>query len=130
MEYNYPINFQIQYSNDEEYKECIIRVFHYDETNDNSNYSTKLLDVLFEKTSVHFKKLYELSSAIMMMEDLDIGLAVLFSYDHFSLFHLCLCDFLLITQETEQILFTKQNQYYLQLLDKFEKPESGSGSSQ
>lgn len=125
MEYNYPIHLQIQYTNDDEYRECIVRVFHYDDTNEDSDdgYSTKLLDILFEKTAVIFKELYELSSAVMMMEDLGIGLAILFSYDHFSLFHLCLCDYLLINQEEneKQIQFIKENQYYLQLLDKFRK---------
>ena len=123
--YNYPINLQIHYTNDDEYRECIIRVFHYNETNneDDEDFSIKMLDILFEKTSVHFKELYELSSAVMMMEDLEIGLAILFSYDHFSLFHLCLCDYLLINQEEkeEQIQFINTNQYYLQLLDKFRK---------
>ena len=125
MEYNYPIHLQIQYTNDDEYRECIVRVFHYDDTNEDSDdgYSTKLLDILFEKTAVIFKELYELSSAVMMMEDLGIGLAILFSYEHFSLFHLCLCDYLLINQEEKekQIQFIKENQYYLQLLDKFRK---------
>ncbi len=125
MEYNYPIHLQIQYTNDDEYRECIVRVFHYDDTNEDSDYgySTKLLDILFENTAVIFKELYELSSAVMMMEDLGIGLAILFSYDHFSLFHLCLCDYLSINQEEkeEQIQFIKENQYYLQLLDKFRK---------
>ena len=125
MEYNYPIHLQIQYTNDDEYRECIVRVFHYDDTNEDSDYgySTKLLDILFENTAVIFKELYELSSAVMMMEDLGIGLAILFSYDHFSLFHLCLCDYLLINQEEKekQIQFIKENQYYLQLLDKFRK---------
>ena len=124
-DYNYPINLQIHYTNDDEYRECIIRVFHYNETNneDDEEFSIKMLDILFEKTSVHFKELYELSSAVMMMEDLEIGLAILFSYDHFSLFHLCLCDYLLINQEEkeEQIQFINTNQYYLQLLDKFRK---------
>lgn len=124
-DYNYPINLQIHYTNDDEYRECIIRVFHYNETNneDDEDFSIKMLDILFEKTSVHFKELYELSSAVMMMEDLEIGLAILFSYDHFSLFHLCLCDYLLINQEEkeEQIQFINTNQYYLQLLDKFRK---------
>lgn len=121
----YPIDIQIKYSNDDEYRECLIQVFHYDDTNDDSddNYSSKLLDLIFEKTSVHLREIYELSSAVMMMEDLDIGLAILFSYDYFSLFHLCLCDYFAINQENqeEQIQFSKKNQYYLQLVDKFRK---------
>lgn len=125
MEYNYPIDLQIQYTNDDEYRECITRVFHFDDKKNNGedDISTKMLDILFEKTSVNFKELYELSSAVMMMEDLEIGLAILFSYDYFSLFHLCLCDYLLINQEEkeEQIQFINKNQYYLQLLDKFRK---------
>ena len=123
MEYNYPTNIQIHYTNDDEYRECIIRVFHYDETSDGDDtFSTKILDIIFEKTHVNFKELYQLSSAVMMMEELDIGLAVLFSYDHFSLFHLCLCDYLSINQE-EQPQFIHQNQHYLQLINTFKKIE-------
>lgn len=122
MEYNYPTHIEIQYTNDDEYRECIIRVFHYDDTNDNSDdsYSSKLLDIIFEETSDNLRELYELSSAVMMMESLDIGLAILFSYDYFALFHLCLCDYLALNQE-EQTQFSKKNQYYLQLVDKFRK---------
>lgn len=129
MNYNYPINIQIQYTNDDEYRKCITRVLHIDEDEDEDNDAdlTQILDVIFEKTSVHFKELYELSSAIMMMEDIDIGLVILFSYDYFSLFHLCLCDYLSIIQEEDKeelIQFTNKNQYYLQLLDKFRKNEN------
>lgn len=129
MNYNYPINIQIQYTNDDEYRKCITRVLHIDEDEDEDNDAdlTQILDVIFEKTSVHFKELYELSSAIMMMEDIDIGLVILFSYDYFSLFHLCLCDYLSINQEEDKeelIQFTNKNQYYLQLLDKFRKNEN------
>jgi hypothetical protein len=122
MEYKYPTHFQIQYTNDDEYRECMIHVFHYDDTDENSDnsYSTKLLDLIFEKTSVHLREIYEKASAVIMMEDLDIGLAILFSYDYFSLFHLCLCDYLPLNEE-EQIEFPKKNQYYLQLLDKLNK---------
>jgi len=120
MEYNYPIHLQIQYTNDDEYRECIVQVFHYDDTAEaDDSYSSKLLDLIFEKTSVHLKELYEKASAVMMMEDLDIGLAIMFSYDYFSLFHLCLCDYLLINQEEKEDI--KKNQYYLQILDKFRK---------
>lgn len=124
-EYNYPTHFQIQYTNDDEYRECMTRVFHLDDRNEmfDDVYSTKLLDTIFEKTSFHFKELYIISSAVMMMEDPDIGLAVLCSYDYFELFHLCLCDFFLIDQEEDRILFTKINQYYLQLLEKFRKTQ-------
>ena len=129
MNYNYPINIQIQYTNDDEYRKCITRVLHIDEDEDEDNDAdlTQILDVIFEKTSVHFKELYELSSAVMMMEDIDIGLVILFSYDYFSLFHLCLCDYLSINQEEDKeelIQFTNKNQYYLQLLDKFRKNEN------
>lgn len=124
-EYNYPTNYQIQYTNDDEYRECITRVFHLDDTNEiiDDTYSTNLLDTIFEKTSVHFKELYIISSSVMMMEDENIGLAVLCSYDYYSLFHHCLCDFFLINQEEEKKNFTKNNEYYLQLLEKFRKTQ-------
>ena len=37
--------------------------------------------------------IYIKAAGFMMSEDPGIGLAVLFSYDYFALFHLVLCDY-------------------------------------
>ena len=56
---------------------------------------SKTMDFIYEKThnNILFKELYSIGASKMFSEDLQIGLAVLFSYDFFENFHLCLIDF-------------------------------------
>jgi|TARA_Y100000816_G_C25740779_1_gene389813 hypothetical protein len=56
---------------------------------------SKTMDFIYEKThnNILFKELYSIAASKMFSEDLQIGLAVLFSYDFFENFHLCLIDF-------------------------------------
>ena len=56
---------------------------------------SKTMDFIYEKThnNILFKELYSIAASKMFSEDLQIGLAVLFSYDFFEKFHLCLIDF-------------------------------------
>lgn len=56
---------------------------------------SKTMDFIYEKTynNILFKELYSIAASKMFSEDLQIGLAVLFSYDFFETFHLCLVDF-------------------------------------
>jgi len=53
------------------------------------------LDYIYNRTNgnIAFKQLYLDAAAVMLSQSMDIGLTVLFSYDYFSLFHACLCDF-------------------------------------
>ena len=56
---------------------------------------SKTMDFIYEKThnNILFKELYSIAASKMFSEDLQIGLAVLFSYDFFDKFHLCLIEF-------------------------------------
>ena len=57
---------------------------------------SKGLDDVYERTKdiPEFKEIYEIAAGFMFSVDPNIGLAVIFSYDYFRLFHPCLVDFL------------------------------------
>lgn len=130
----YNINVKIDYENNKQYRQCLRNVFSMDisnldipfhqmedlddETEDellfDENAMIKSMDFIYEKTknSSYFKELYKLAASKMFSEDENIGLAVLFSYDYFVLFHLCLVDFL---NKNE---FNEKNNYYINLKNK------------
>lgn len=112
-----PYNIKIEnvsYDNNFEYRAAIRGVFNMvcdpesmieenpdydDETLDEQLYdndsSVRALDYIFEKTK-HiplFQKFYSLGAARLLSENLDLGMAVMFSYDLFSYFHECLVKF-------------------------------------
>jgi len=114
MQYN--INYKVEYSNNFEYRKCLREVFNMDtegkqpdwskmdddldeETKDELMYDPDAmylgLDFIYEKTHNNplFKELYEIAASKMISIDPNIGIAVIFSYDYFHLFHLCLADF-------------------------------------
>jgi hypothetical protein len=116
MQYN--VNYNVEYTNNFEYRKCIREVFNMDtvsegkhpywskmdedideETKDELIYDSDAmfqgLDYIYGKTQHNplFQELYEIAAAKMISIDPNIGLAVIFSYDYFSLFHLCLADF-------------------------------------
>jgi hypothetical protein len=100
---------KVQYKNNQEYRKCIRDFFQMkesisaldidDETKDEQNYddtsSTKMLNHVYSitKENTHFQELYSYAAATMFSTDPEIGLAVLFSYDYFVLFHPLLCSF-------------------------------------
>ena len=130
----YNINVKIDYENNKQYRQCLRNVFSMDisnldipfdqmedlddETEDellfDENSMIKSMDFIYEKTknNSYFKELYKLAASKMFSEDENIGLAVLFSYDYFALFHLCLVDFL---NKNE---FNEKNNYYINLKNK------------
>jgi len=90
-----------------------------DETLDENNYDediiSRTMDVLFELTKGNgfFQKLYVSAAAKMLSEQLDIGQAVLFSYDYLPLFHKCLGCFF-----KEPTKFDETNEFYVALMKK------------
>lgn len=123
----YPVTLSVSYTNDKEYRQCIREIFamvsmagnvpnphSLDEVtldeNDFDQETTRLfLEYVYEKT-IHnrdLKELYKTAAALMICEDPSIGLAVLFSYDYFTMFHRVLCDFfsgtVLVNQENEHV---------------------------
>ena len=57
-----------------------------------------------------FIQLYEKAAAKMFSLDVNIGLSVLYSYDYFRVFHLCLRDF-----TNTDIVFDLNNSNYIKL---------------
>jgi hypothetical protein len=112
----YPTNYTVSYTDDTEYREAIRHVFRMtcnilvvpsegdDEgidpvTQDEWNFDTEstapFLDFVYGATQTHpvFQDLYEVAAGLMLSEDPSIGLAILFSYDYFALFHRVLCAY-------------------------------------
>lgn len=106
----------IQYSNNTEYRQCLRTFFNminfdeskdiietcidlddetYDELLYDSNASLNGMNIIYEKTHNNplFITLYSIAAGRMFSQDLQIGLSILFSYDHFIQFHKCLYDF-------------------------------------
>jgi hypothetical protein len=99
MEFQYyNIHYSVDYKNDDEYRTQIQKVFHMDVYNLNKDDDEILyddaairagLEFILSKTkdNPHFIRLYEKAGALLMTDDSEMGLAVLFSYDFLFLFH-------------------------------------------
>jgi hypothetical protein len=116
--YNYAL--KISYSDDDEYRDCIRRVFGMNPANcigdDGFIYDDKTissgLDYIFEKTKniPEFRDLYLTGAKKMMNTEPEIGIAIVFSYEYFDLFHLCLADYFrdgIIGNENYEKLYKK-----------------------
>ena len=110
---NYPTHLGINYQTDSEYRKCFCQIIKYtlyplsiiekdnecieDEPDDNwdTNKVNIFLDFILSKTSMFkiFNELYLQASSTMMMIDVEIGIAILFSFTYFKLFHQCLVFF-------------------------------------
>ena len=112
----YNINIDVAYKDNETYRKCLRQVVNMDISNLNipwdqmdddldeetkdellfDNYAmSSTMDYIYDKTKENdfFKEIYLLGASKMFSTDPNIGLAILFSYDFFDLFHLCLQDF-------------------------------------
>ncbi len=132
MKYN--IEIKVNYSDNHEYRDFLRNVFYMNmentpdlsyiedldnETKDEMSYDYDAMfegmNYIFKETMNHplFLELYEIGASKMFSLDKNIGLAILFSYDYFALFHLCLVDFF-----TDPNTFTKENIHFLTLKHK------------
>ena len=113
MTYSYPMQLNIQYSTDQEYRKCLRDVFQMDSTQfpdvkdmdldqvtaDEMMYDEKAasrtMKHVFENTFQHkdFILLYEKAASFMFSIDTNIGLTILFGYDYLDLFHPLLSGF-------------------------------------
>lgn len=108
---SYNTNLTVKYDDDFGYRQSIRDVFGMNCSNDldpdydpvtrdellyEADAMSKGLDDVYERTKdvPEFKKIYEIAAGFMFSVDTNIGLAVIFSYDYFHLFHPCLVDFL------------------------------------
>jgi hypothetical protein len=111
----YNTSIKVDYSSNRDYRAALRRAFYmvcdmeklmdenpdYDEETadeqlyDEENIKTGL-EYVYEKTKENtiFKSLYLNAAGRILSEQLDLGMTILFSYDHFKLFHECLVKFL------------------------------------
>lgn len=97
----YPYQEHIKYEDDSQYRDLIMRVILQTVENEKGaepcpeTLFARFLDEIYESTKDQeiLQDFYIKAAGFMMSEDPGIGLAVLFSYDYFSLFHYVLCDF-------------------------------------
>lgn len=118
---SYNVEFQPRYTNNEEYRACLRRLFQMqkeqyapaieelqdhlgndldketqDENEFDSSAASSAMDTVYEKTKDNplFRDIYSQAAAKMISLDPQIGLAVCFSYDYLDIFHACLVDYL------------------------------------
>lgn len=124
MSYNF--DTIIEYSNDFEFRQCLRKVFNMKQqndckdidsiSNDENNYDANAvfdsMNYVFSitKNEPLFNQLYQNAAAKMLSLDINIGLSVLYSYDYFRVFHLCLRDF-----TNTDIVFDLNNSNYIKL---------------
>jgi len=136
-EYSYPSDLTIEYSNDFEYRKSLRQLFHMnsqsypdivkldidkvsrDELEYDDDASDKAMEYVINQTRNNplFHVLYEQAATFMFSTNVDIGLAVLFSYDYLLLFHNCLTDYFKSLRESDNT-FTNQNVNYTLLYNK------------
>lgn len=93
---NYNIRVNVYYENDDEYRDCLKSVFNTDDTkNKGSFFISRGIDTVYEKTKNNptFIKLYEKAANTVFCSNANIGLTILFSYDYFKFFHMCLVEY-------------------------------------
>jgi hypothetical protein len=138
----YPTDMKISYKDDIEYRKIFRILFQMtcniisvtddnqedideitlDEWNYDSESTTRFMDLIYDSTRVNpiFQDLYKKSAGLMLSEDYEIGLAILFSYDYLVLFHLVLCDYFKYVDVTvsEPIPFDEQLHSIIELRKK------------
>jgi hypothetical protein len=116
---NINLDLDINYTNDDEYKQCLIKVFNVnksnlimidseDDPNDTFMVMVNKLTLLKNKLERNQEiiKLCNLSAKMLLVEDLEIGLMILHSYDYFELFYRLYCH-LLKTNEIKIDVYEK-----------------------
>jgi len=137
MEYSYPIQFTIEYSNDTEYRNCLRKLFKMNPTNypdisemnldeitkDEQSYDLEAANITMDyilkitNTIPEVINLYEKTASFMFSTDLNIGLTIMLGYDYLDLFHKLLIK-ILSGISTEELL---QTDVYKQLYAKIYK---------
>ena len=128
--YSYPTDITISYTNDIEYRKTIRQVFQMksdsypdivhsdidevsrDELEYDDMAASAAMEYVFDKTRriPIFIAMYEQAASFMFSTDINIGMAVLFSYDYLLLFHNCLRDFFTsLSRNDDQFTIENEN---------------------
>lgn len=88
----YNFDLTIEYDDDDEYRQQILKVFALSEYTDEI---TQGIDSIYEdiRENSEFCELLEKAANSMLSEERELGLVILFSYDHFPAFHECIKEF-------------------------------------
>jgi len=112
---NINLDLDINYTNDDEYKQCLIQVFNVKIQNimmidDDDTFQVMVNKLNLLKNKLERKeeiiKLCNLSAKMLLIEDLEVGLMILHSYDYFELFYQLYCH-LLKTNEIKTDVYEK-----------------------
>jgi len=89
------------------YQQELLTAFNLEESKsfDETNLNNKMEELyntlfIFEETKLNnnylqiFNEIMTKTASLMLSEDIKTGFIILFSYDYFHIFHLCLCDLL------------------------------------
>jgi hypothetical protein len=139
--YNIPINFNIitpEYNNNEEYRKALQELcfLRYPDTFPSGDYPegtdpecchemtydlenmTYALDFVWHNTRREslFMDLYKLAAVEMMTEDLEVGLAILFSYDYLMYFYPVFREYMVLNEQ-----FNERHPLYMLLKQKLSK---------
>lgn len=138
--FSYPTKLTLSYANDYEYRTSIRQLFQMnadrypdvvhsdiDEVSrDELEYDEASADLAMQyiMNNTHdkplFRSVYEQAASFMFSTDINIGLAVLFSYDYLLLFHECLCEYFSSLVDNERP-FTGNNEKYQALYNRIFK---------
>ncbi len=136
--YNIPLNFNIvtpTYNNNSEYREALktLCFLRYPESFPDGDFPegtdqeschemtydienmTYALDFVWQNTKTHpqFIELYQIAALEMFTEDLEVGLAILFSYDYLRFFYPIFREYMVCNKQ-----FTESYPYYIVLKQK------------
>jgi hypothetical protein len=87
---------KIEYSDDEEYRSCIARIFNVPNSQVDDYSFEPIFDDIYARTKDNpfFQKIYLTAAGFMLSEDPCLGVCVLFAYDYAKAFYAVLCDYL------------------------------------
>tara|TARA_B100000925_G_scaffold201562_1_gene152781 strand:- start:389 stop:784 length:396 start_codon:yes stop_codon:yes gene_type:complete len=128
MQYN--IDIDVNYENNNEYREALRKVFKMNCIEDINNKdldSESRDELLYDSDAINngmtfilnqtqdkefFNVIYRIAASHMFSEDLGIGLSVLLAYDNFYLFHILLRDYF-----KDPFNYNEKNESYIKLLN-------------
>ncbi len=109
---NVNLNLDIKYENDDEYQECLKKVYNIniekDDDDEMFNHMSNRIVILKDKMK-HLNEivhLCNLTAKMLLSEELEIGFLLLHSYDYFELFYKLYCHYF-NTNEINSTIYEK-----------------------